>query len=102
MCKPLPYILIMIKSIRHKGLKRFWTKGDASGLNPQWVKKIDRILDQIDVIQAPEDLDYGIYGFHALTGDRKGQYALSISGNWRIIFEWDGNDAINLDLMDYH
>ena len=98
----MPYILFMIKSIRHKGLKRLWTKGDASGLNPKWVAKIERILDQIDVIGAPEDLDYGIYGFHALTGDRKGQYALSISGNWRLVFEWDGIDAIHLDLLNYH
>ena len=92
----------MIRSIRHKGLQRFWTRGDTSGLRPDWVSKIGRLLDALDQAQMPQDLAITGIGFHALRGDLKGRYAMTVSRNWRLTFGWDGKDAVDLELEDYH
>lgn len=92
----------MIKSFRSKALKRFWNKDDASGLNPAWVGKIERQLDALNAAAEPADMDLPSFRFHPLKGDRKGDYAISVSGNWRLTFSFDGTDAINVDLEDYH
>jgi proteic killer suppression protein len=39
--------------------------------------------------------------FHALGGDRKGQYAISINKQWRVCFEWRDGDAFNVDIVEY-
>jgi proteic killer suppression protein len=92
----------MIKSFRSKALKRFWTKSDASGLRPDWVRKISRQLELLDQAAQPEDMDVVTYGFHALTGDFAGRYAVTVSRNWRLTFSFDGQDASEVDLEDYH
>jgi proteic killer suppression protein len=92
----------MIRSFRHKGLQRFWTRSDASGLRADWTAKIRRLLDALDVARKPHDLAATGTGFHALRGDLKGRYAMTVSRNWRLTFGWDGDDAIDLDLEDYH
>jgi proteic killer suppression protein len=92
----------MIRSIRHKGLLRFWTRGDASGLRPDWVAKTARLLDAIDRARAPQELNLPGTGFHALRGNLKGRYAMTVSRNWRLTFGWDGEDAMDVDLEDYH
>lgn len=92
----------MIRSFRSRVLKRFWTKSDASGLRPDWVRKIDRQLGLLDQAIRPEDMDIVTYGFHALSGDLAGRYAVTVSRNWRLTFAFDGQDAIDVDLEDYH
>lgn len=92
----------MIRSFRHKGLQRYWTRGDASGLRPDWVRKIGILLDALEASQAPEDMAMSGTGFHGLKGNLKGRYALNVSRNWRLTFGWDGKDAIDVDLEDYH
>ncbi|CAA2143728.1 type II toxin-antitoxin system RelE/ParE family toxin [Methylobacterium bullatum] len=92
----------MIKSFRSRALKRFWGKGDASGLRPDWVKKITRQLDLLDQAVRPEDMDVVSYGFHALTGDRAGRFSVTVSRNWRLTFGFDGPDAVDVDVEDYH
>lgn len=92
----------MIKSFRSKALKRFWTKSDASGLRPDWVRKIDRQLELLDQAERPEDMDVVTYGFHALSGDLAGRYAVTVSRNWRLTFSFEGQDASEVDLEDYH
>ncbi|MPZ56758.1 MAG: hypothetical protein GEU91_09740 [Rhizobiales bacterium] len=92
----------MIRSLRHKGLERFWTRGDTSHLRPDWIPKLERMLDALDVAVSPQDMAILGAGFHVLRGDRKGRYALSVSRNWRLTFGWQGQDAIEVDLEDYH
>ncbi len=92
----------MIASIRSKALKQFWTKGDASGIKPEWRAKVGIVLNALNLSIVPEDLDLPGFGFHALTGNRAGDYAITVSRNWRITFGWSGEDAVNVDLEDYH
>ncbi len=92
----------MIKSFKSRALRIYWTKGDAAGINPEWLNKVKLILSAMDIAGKPQMLDLPGLGFHALRGDRKGEYAVSVSGNWRMTFGWSGEDAINVGLEDYH
>ncbi len=98
----MPYTLRMIESFKSKALKRYWTKGDESGLRPDWRNRVRLILSRLDVATAPTELDLPGLGFHALTGDLAGRFAVTVSRNWRVTFAWDGEDAVDVDLEDYH
>ena len=94
----------MIKSIKHKGLRLLWEKGDSSKLPADHITKIELRLDVIDsATQVPED--FGVFpGWkaHKLTGGYKDYWSIWVSGNYRIIFKWDGENAFDLDYLDYH
>ncbi len=92
----------MILRFRHKGLERLFTTGKASGVSAQHVRKIQLLLGLLNAAGEASMMNAPGLRFHALTGDRKGQYAVSVSGNWRIVFEFAGQDATNVDLVDYH
>ena len=92
----------MIRSFRNRALKRYWTKGDVSGLRPDWVPKVRLVLSVLDQAGSAEALNLPGLGFHALAGNRAGRYAVSVSRNWRITFAFEGEDAAGLDLEDYH
>jgi proteic killer suppression protein len=92
----------MIRSFRSRALKRFWTRSDASGLRPDWARKIERQLTLLDQAARAEDMNVVTFGFHALTGDQAGRYAITVSRNWRLTFAFDAQDAIEVDLEDYH
>lgn len=92
----------MIKSIRHKALGHYHSKGVSKGLNADHLRRIRLFLDQLDTISSPKEMDFPGSGFHLLIGDRKGQYSLTINRNWRMVFEWDGDNVVNVDLVDYH
>ena len=92
----------MIKRIRHKGLKRFYESGDTRGINAQHAAWLRILLTSLDAAANPAGLNNPGYGLHPLKGERKGQWALSVSGNWRLVFTFDGEDVTDLDLIDYH
>lgn len=92
----------MIGSYKSRALKRFWTKGDDSAVSAEWRNKIVRFLSALDKAAVPDDMNYTGSGFHALTGDRSGTYALTVSRNWRLTFRWEDDQAVDLDLEDYH
>ena len=92
----------MILRFRHKGLERLFTAGNARGVSTQHVRRIQLILGLLNVAREPGMMNAPGLRFHALSGDRKGQYAVSVSGNWRIVFEFDGENATSVDLLDYH
>jgi toxin HigB-1 len=92
----------MIRSFRSKALKRLAEQGDASKLSVPNVRRVETILARLDGATLPEDLNLPGFRFHGLKGRDKGRYALDASGNWRITFAWDGGDAIDVDLEDYH
>ncbi len=92
----------MIKKFRHKGIERFFRTGDVRGIQAQHVARITRILDLLDDASAAEQLNVPGYYLHQLKGDRKGQWAMTVSGNWRITFRFEGEDAVDVNLEDYH
>lgn len=92
----------MIRSFRSKALRRFLEQGDASKLSVPHVRRVETILARLDGAIAPEDMNLPGYRFHGLKGRDKGRYAVDASGNWRITFGWDGRNAVDVDLEDYH
>ena len=92
----------MIRSFRSKVLKRYWFKGDDKGLRPDWRRKVHLMLSRLDAAVTPAEMDVPGLGFHVLTGDQHGRFAISVSRNWRITFAWQGEDATEIDLEDYH
>jgi proteic killer suppression protein len=92
----------MIATFKHKGLELFFSKGSYKGIPAQHGSRIERMLDRLDAAQEASDMDLPGYKFHALKGSRSGEFAISVSGNWRITFEFIGQDAVNVNLEDYH
>ena len=92
----------MIRTFKHKGLERFFTKGDHRSIPAQSAARIERMLDRLDTSVKPGDMDVPGYRFHPLKGARVGEFAVSVSGNWRLTFSFDGDDAIEVNLEDYH
>ena len=92
----------MIKRFRHKGLERFFTKSDRRGIDARQAGRIRRILDRLDAAERPADMNLPGFGFHGRIGTRKGTYSMSVSGNRRITFRFEGGDATDVNLEDYH
>lgn len=91
----------MIRTIRHRGLKRLYHRGDDSKVNQNQLSKIKRILSALDVATQPQDMDLPGWRFHRLHGDLENYYSVWVSGNWRIVFTFD-DEPCNVDLVDYH
>ena len=92
----------MIRSYRSKALRRFAEQGDASKLSVQNLERVRRILLTLEAAATLDLMDQPGWRFHSLKGRDKGRYAVDASANWRITFGWDGHDAIDVDLEDYH
>lgn len=92
----------MIRNFKHKGLERFFKKGDHRGIIAKTEARIERMLDRLDTAVRPDDMDIPGYKFHPLVGECKGTYSVTVTGNWRITFRFDGEDAIDVNLEDYH
>jgi len=89
-----------IVGFRHKGLRELFETGRTAKIGRPLHKAALLILDRLNAIAGPEDCR-GVRGFHELKGDRKGTYALKLTGNWRITFRWQAG-AADVDLEDYH
>ena len=92
----------MIVRFRHRGLERLHRRGDASGVSAQHVKRLRVVLAALETALAPSDMALPGARLHPPHGDREGQGSVSISGNWRVIFEFEGRNVTNVDLADYH
>ena len=92
----------MIKSFKHKGLARFFQHDDRSGVNAQHCDRIERLLDRLDSVPEAADMNIPGFGFHGLTGNRKSEYSVKVSGNWRITFKFKGGHVLEVNLEDYH
>ena len=92
----------MIVSYRHKGLELYATKGDRSKLQQNHVAKIKTILTRLDAAKSAQTMNQPGYGFHSLSGNLEGFYAVKVSGNYRIIFRFEGENAHDVDYIDYH
>lgn len=92
----------MIQNFKHKGPERFFAKSDHRGVPARSEARIERILDRLEASISPKDMDIPGFKFHPLMGDRVGEYSVSVTGNWRMTFGFDGEDAVNVNLEDYH
>ena len=92
----------MIRSFKHKGLEQFFITGSKKGIQPEQADKIARILDRLDASISPTDMNLPGYNLHELKGNEAGTWAVSVNGNWRITFQFHGQDAVIVDYRDYH
>ncbi|MEN1729555.1 MAG: type II toxin-antitoxin system RelE/ParE family toxin [Pseudomonadota bacterium] len=92
----------MIRSFRHKGLKRFFETGKTSEIQAQHAKRLRLILGRLHAARQPNDMNLPGLRLHELKGDRSGYWAVSVSGNWRVTFRFEGVDAEVVDYEDYH
>ena len=92
----------MIKSFKHKGLKRFFETGSTAGVKANHAKRLRMQLAALDTAQVIGDMDLPGFNLHPLKGNRAGQWSISVSGNWRITFEFDNGNAHIVKYEDYH
>jgi len=92
----------MIKSFRHKGLERFFRSGSKAGIQANHAAKLRRQLARLDAAVQPDDMNIPGWKLHPLRGSLDQHWAVWISGNWRITFAFDGDNAVLVDYQDYH
>lgn len=92
----------MIRGFKHKGLGRFFETGSKSGIRTQHAQRLRLILGRLSAATAPGDMALPGLDLHPLKGDRKGTWAVSVSGNWRVTFKFVEKDADAVDYEDYH
>jgi toxin HigB-1 len=97
-----PYNRWVIRSFKHRGLKRLYEHGDRSGIRPDLLETVERILSVLDDAGTPQALDLPRYRLHPLKGDLQGYWSVTVRANWRIVFGFDGTDAVDVELIDYH
>jgi proteic killer suppression protein len=92
----------MIVSFRHKGLKLLFEKGDRRRVLPDYADKIERTLARLEEASEVANMDLPGFRLHRLKGDLAGSWSVTVSGNWRIVFRFEGGHANDVDLIDYH
>jgi len=92
----------VIRTIRHKGLKRLYEDDDPRGVISEHAEKLRDILARLDAAAAPADMDLPGFRLHPLKGELKGLWAVTVRANWRVIFRFGDGDAWNIDYVDYH
>jgi proteic killer suppression protein len=92
----------MIKSWRHKGLKLFYETGNSRKIQAKHSDKLHDVLQVLDCVTQPEQMRLPGLEFHKISANLQSFYAVKISGNWRLIFGFDGKNVILVDYLDYH
>ncbi len=92
----------MIIKFKHKGLKKLFESGKVSGIQPEYADRLRRILALLETAETPEDMDLPGLRLHPLKGNREGTWSVSVSGNWRVTFQFHVSDVTNIDYEDYH
>lgn len=93
----------MIKTFRHKGLEQFFQTGTTRGIQPAHADKLRIRLSALNAAKGPEDMRVPAWRLHGLSGKMKDHWAISVNGNWRMTFKFDGDgDAVLVDYQDYH
>ena len=101
-CTGTRYNQFMIRSFRHRGLRRLYERDDPSRIAADQLNRITLALADLDAAGKPSDLDLPGYRLHPLRGDLRGMWSISITGNWRITFRFEDGDVYDVDLVDYH
>ena len=92
----------MIKSFKHKGLRKFYESGTTTGIQAKHAKRLRMQLAALDTAEVIDDMDISGFSLHPLKGKMLGRWAISVSGNWRLTFEFRDGNAYILDYEDYH
>ncbi len=92
----------MIESFRHKGLRQLFEDDNPKGVNAEHIRKLQQILALLDAATSADGLDVQSLRLHALKGDLKGFWAVTVRANWRVIFKFENGNALDVDLVDYH
>ncbi len=96
------YNLKMIKSFKHRGLKRFFSDGNPQRLPRDMLERISLIPARLNTAKTIEAMDIHSYNLHELKGNRKGTWSVTVRANWRITFQFENSDAIDVNFEDYH
>lgn len=92
----------MIKSFRHKGLQAFFERGTKAGIQAAHAPRLARQLARLDEAQSAQDMNLPGWGLHALHGELRNHWAVSVNGNWRMTFTFEGVNAVLVNYQDYH
>ena len=92
----------MIKTFKHKGLEQFFETGTKAGIQPHHASKLSRQLLRLDLAKSHEDMNVPGWKLHNLVCELAGHFSITVNGNWRITFMFDGEDAILVDYQDDH
>jgi proteic killer suppression protein len=92
----------VIKSFRHKGLRRFYETGSNAGIQAHHADRLRMQLAALDTAQRIEDMDIPGFRLHQLKGKSRGRWSIWVNGNWRVTFEFHEGNARVLDYEDYH
>ena len=94
--------MLMIKSFKHKGLETFFEIGSKAGIQPHHASKLSRQLRRLDEAKNSADMNLPGWRLHSLEGVLQGHYSVTVNGNWRMTFMFDGENAVLVDYQDYH
>ncbi len=92
----------MIKTFKHKGLELFFRKGNAAKINAKHIAKLRLVIAKLNTSVSIHDMNFPGSNLHLLKGEKKGFWAVTINGNWRIIFRFENENAYDVDYLDYH
>jgi proteic killer suppression protein len=93
----------VIRSFRHKGLRRLFEEDDVRGIPPQLAGRLRSILTFLNAATTVEQAaPFPGFRLHPLRGNLKGMWSITVSGNWRVVFRFEEGDAFELDFLDYH
>ena len=92
----------MILSFKHRGLRALYNSGSTRRVAPEHVRKLTRILAVLDRSSMPQDMNLPGLQLHQLSGQLSSHYAVDVSGNWRVTFQFEDGHTIDVDYTDYH
>lgn len=92
----------MIRSIKHKGLRRLFENDDMRGVIPEHAEKLRDILARLNAVSDVTDMDLPGFRLHPLKGVMKGFWAVTVRSNWRVIFRFSDGEASDIGYVDYH
>ena len=92
----------MIQGLKHKGLKRLFEEGEAKGIHPDHLEKVENVLFVLNRARKPEEMNLPGFKLHRLKGELKDFWSVTVRANWRVIFRFENGDACDVDLIDYH
>jgi proteic killer suppression protein len=92
----------MVRTFKHRGLKRLYERGDRSGIRTDLLETVEDFLARLDEAATPQALNLPGYRLHPLKGDLQGFWSVTVRANWRIVFRFEGTDAFDVELIDYH
>ena len=96
------YSMAVIRRFTHKGLERFYRTGSKAGIQAKHADRLRLILSNLDQAESAEHMDLPGLALHQLKGERKGIWAVKVSGNWRVTFCFADGDAEIVHYGDYH